>query len=125
MSDPGTADLSADVDFASLKQVIKERSGKLVWSYTCASLFLIIHIIDITAFGPITQSEFLQSLGIHARVEKLFRSAKSSASRKAILDGAERLMDPKQMGRIYKVLAFSKSNNVNSGFPVGFENKST
>lgn len=30
MSDPGTADLSADVDFAYLKQVIKERSGKLV-----------------------------------------------------------------------------------------------
>ncbi|PHZ13881.1 DUF185-domain-containing protein [Rhizopus microsporus ATCC 52813] len=106
MSDPGTADLSADVDFAYLKQVIKERS-------------------DIITFGPITQSEFLQSLGIHARVEKLFRSAKSSASRKAILDGAERLMDPKQMGRIYKVLAFSKSNNVDSGFPVGFENKST
>lgn len=29
MSDPGTADLSADVDFSFLKQTIRERSGKL------------------------------------------------------------------------------------------------
>ncbi|CAO3697427.1 unnamed protein product [Rhizopus stolonifer] len=103
MRDPGTADLSADVDFAFLKQVIKERS-------------------DISSYGPITQTNFLQSLGIQARVEKLFRNAKSSESRKAILDGAERLMDPEAMGRIYKVLAFSKdSHNVTTSRPVGFE----
>ncbi|EIE78611.1 hypothetical protein RO3G_03315 [Rhizopus delemar RA 99-880] len=104
MSDPGTADLSADVDFSFLKQTIRERS-------------------DITAYGPITQSNFLQALGIHTRVEKLFRNAKSSASRKAILDGAERLMDPEEMGRIYKVLAFSNdSQSTTSVRPVGFEN---
>ncbi|KAG1463980.1 hypothetical protein G6F56_005177 [Rhizopus delemar] len=103
MRDPGTADLSADVDFSFLKQVIKERS-------------------DISSYGPITQTNFLQSLGIQARVEKLFRNAKSSESRKAILDGAERLMDPEAMGRIYKVLAFSKdSHNVTTSRPVGFE----
>ncbi|KAI9269814.1 S-adenosyl-L-methionine-dependent methyltransferase [Sporodiniella umbellata] len=103
MSDPGTADLSADVDFSFLKEVIKERS-------------------EITAHGPITQSKFLQALGIQARVEALFRNAKSKESRIAIMDGAERLMDPEAMGRIYKVLAFSNdTRSVTQGKPVGFE----
>lgn len=77
---------------------------------------------DISAYGPITQKDFLQSLGIQSRIEQLFKSAKSSEARKALLDGAERLMDPELMGRIYKVLAFSKESNA-KGEPVGFENK--
>jgi NADH dehydrogenase [ubiquinone] 1 alpha subcomplex assembly factor 7 len=73
-------------------------------------------------YGPITQKDFLQSLGIQARIEQLFKNAKSSEARKILLDGAERLMDPELMGRIYKVLAFAKENDV-KGEPVGFENK--
>lgn len=66
----------------------------------------------------------MQSLGIQTRVEKLFRSATSSAARKSLLDGAERLMDPEQMGRIYKVLAFSNENQSKKlNDPVGFEGK--
>lgn len=64
----------------------------------------------------------MQSLGIQARVEQLFKSAKTSEARKTLLDGAERLMDPESMGRIYKVLAFSNEANT-KGEPVGFENK--
>ena len=79
---------------------------------------------EVSAYGPITQKDFLQSLGIQARIEQLFRSAKSSEARKILLDGAERLMDPELMGRIYKVLAFSKENTIHvKGEPVGFENK--
>ncbi|GAN09878.1 hypothetical protein MAM1_0300c09411 [Mucor ambiguus] len=103
MCDPGSADLSADVDFSFLKQAIQSRS-------------------DIAAYGPITQKDFLQSLGIQARIETLFRSAKNSATRKALLDGAERLMDPEAMGRIYKVLAFANNAGHNKE-PVGFEKK--
>ncbi|KAL7315337.1 hypothetical protein PS15m_006797 [Mucor circinelloides] len=103
MCDPGSADLSADVDFSFLKQAIQSGS-------------------DITAYGPITQKEFLQSLGIQARIETLFRNAKTSAARKSLLDGAERLMDPEAMGRIYKVLAFANSTG-HSKEPVGFEKK--
>lgn len=32
-------------------------------------------------------------------------------------------MDPELMGRIYKVLAFSKESNDSKGEPVGFEKK--
>lgn len=82
----------------------------------------LIHSLDITAYGPITQKDFLQSLGIQARIETLFRNAKTSAARKSLLDGAERLMDPEAMGRIYKVLAFANSAG-HSKEPVGFEKK--
>lgn len=77
----------------------------------------------VSTYGPITQKDFLQSLGIQTRIEQLFRNAKSSAARKTLLDGAERLMDPELMGRIYKVLAFAKESNAIKGDPVGFENK--
>ncbi|KAK4513375.1 uncharacterized protein ATC70_005372 [Mucor velutinosus] len=103
MCDPGSADLSADVDFSFLKKAIQSGS-------------------DITAYGPITQKDFLQALGIQARIETLFRNAKNSAARKSLLDGAERLMDPEAMGRIYKVLAFANNAGHNKE-PVGFENK--
>lgn len=64
----------------------------------------------------------MQSLGIQARIEQLFRNAKTSADKKTLLDGAERLMDPEAMGRIYKVLAFANdSTNKKQGEPVGFE----
>lgn len=77
----------------------------------------------MTAYGPITQKDFLQSLGIQARVERLFRNAKTSDTRKSLLDGAERLMDPEQMGRIYKVLAFANEQQKTLNEPVGFEGK--
>ncbi|KAG2231049.1 hypothetical protein INT48_007560 [Thamnidium elegans] len=105
MCDPGTADLSADVDFKFLKEAILKGSE------------------GVSAYGPITQKDFLQSLGIQARIEQLFKSAKSSEQRKVLLDGAERLMDPELMGRIYKVLAFAKESSDVKGEPVGFENK--
>ncbi|KAI8979105.1 S-adenosyl-L-methionine-dependent methyltransferase [Mycotypha africana] len=107
MSDPGSADLSADVDFSFLKQAIQhynKTEGK-----------------ELTAYGPTTQQEFLKSLGIAARIEQLFKNAKTSEQRKTLLDGAERLMDSKAMGRIYKVLAFSNEQiNKTTKKPVGF-----
>lgn len=73
MSDPGTADLSADVDFSFLKQAITNGSGTII-------SFLPINgenhaisksqtlISDVTAYGLITQKDFLQYSGIRARI---------------------------------------------------------
>ncbi|KAI8368355.1 S-adenosyl-L-methionine-dependent methyltransferase [Choanephora cucurbitarum] len=102
MSDPGTADLSADVDFSFLKTAVSPTS-------------------DISTYGPITQGEFLVSLGIQTRVEQLFKNQKTAAGRKTLLDGAERLVDPEAMGRIYKVLAFANDKKITApSRPVGF-----
>jgi NADH dehydrogenase [ubiquinone] 1 alpha subcomplex assembly factor 7 len=84
---------------------------------------MLIFSLDVSTYGPITQKDFLQSLGIQARIEQLFKNAKSSQARKTLLDSAERLMDPEAMGRIYKVLAFAKESKDLKGEPVGFENK--
>ncbi|XP_031287338.1 LOW QUALITY PROTEIN: protein arginine methyltransferase NDUFAF7 homolog, mitochondrial-like [Pistacia vera] len=53
---PGTADLSAYVDFASVRHSAKEAS------------------VNVSVHGPITQSQFLGSLGINFRVEALLQN---------------------------------------------------
>ncbi|CAN0857646.1 Protein arginine methyltransferase NDUFAF7 homolog, mitochondrial [Linum grandiflorum] len=56
LDDPGSADLSAYVDFASIKQTAEEASE------------------NVAVHGPLTQSQFLGQLGINFRVEALLES---------------------------------------------------
>lgn len=56
LDSPGTADLSAYVDFAAIKHSAEEASD------------------DVSVHGPITQSQFLGSLGINFRVETLLQN---------------------------------------------------
>ena len=54
-------------------------------------------------------------------MEQLFKNQKTAAGRKTLLDGAERLVDPEAMGRIYKVLAFANDKKITTpSRPVGF-----
>ncbi|KAM1163955.1 hypothetical protein ACFX13_023956 [Malus domestica] len=53
LDDPGSADLSGYVDFASIRHSAEEISG------------------EVSVHGPITQSQFLGSLGINFRAEAL------------------------------------------------------
>ncbi|KAI9490728.1 S-adenosyl-L-methionine-dependent methyltransferase [Zychaea mexicana] len=103
MSDPGSADLSVDVDFAALKLAMGSKYP------------------DITTHGPVTQSKFLQSLGIQTRLEMLLKNAKTSESRTSLVKGFQRLLDPAMMGRIYKVMSFAKENDATKEKPVGFQ----
>ncbi|KAJ0079880.1 hypothetical protein Patl1_23563 [Pistacia atlantica] len=59
----GTADLNAYVDFASVRHSAKEAS--------CAEP---CHLANVSVHGPITQSQFLGSLGINFRVEALLHN---------------------------------------------------
>lgn len=47
LSEPGTADLTADVDFSFLKEQVKEK---------------------LITFGPVTQATFLTNMGIETRL---------------------------------------------------------
>lgn len=85
---PGEADLTAHVDFAALK----DSAGAL----------------GLSTFGPMPQGEFLLKLGLAARAERLMRDA-TQEQREAILSGAARLVDPRQMGVLYKVLIAQSS----------------
>jgi NADH dehydrogenase [ubiquinone] 1 alpha subcomplex assembly factor 7 len=85
---PGQADLSAHVDFAALKASAEE--------------------LGLRAYGPLPQGEFLLKLGLGERRERLLEGA-SSAQAAAIGSGAARLVDPAQMGVLFKALALTSA----------------
>ena len=57
----------------------------------------------LAAYGPMPQGEFLLKLGLEARCERLLRNA-TPEQKAAILSGAARLADPRQMGLLFKML---------------------
>ena len=62
----------------------------------------------VNAYGPVPQGEFLLKLGLTARRDRLLQSA-TQAQGEAILTGAARLVDPRQMGLLFKALAVTDS----------------
>jgi NADH dehydrogenase [ubiquinone] 1 alpha subcomplex assembly factor 7 len=97
LDDPGSADLSAHVDFASIKTVA-EATGAAV-------------------HGPLPQGRFLVALGAEARLEALLAGA-TPAQRLALQSGVARLIDPAQMGTLFKVLAMTSPE---LSAPAGFD----
>ena len=85
---PGAADLSAHVDFADLKR-----------EAVAAGL---------TTHGPMPQGEFLLKLGLAARRERLLQRATPTQA-EDIASGAARLVDPRQMGVLFKALALASA----------------
>lgn len=82
----GSADLSAHVDFAA-------------FAATARAVGAAVH-------GPISQGRFLAALGAEARLARL--SAKADAAQRRLLEsGLRRLLDPAQMGNLFKALALT------------------
>jgi NADH dehydrogenase [ubiquinone] 1 alpha subcomplex assembly factor 7 len=98
LTNPGEADLSAHVDFAALAETARNAGAQ--------------------SFGPTTQGAFLRSLGIEQRLAALRQRA--DATQAAVLEaGVARLIEPKQMGTLFKVLALIDSQSSSpAGFPV-------
>jgi len=92
--EPGTADLTAHVDFAALAQAARTE-GAHVW-------------------GPAGQGDFLRALGLRTRVEALARQHPARAADLAA--GAERLASPAQMGTLFKALAVTSFPDAPAGF---------
>ncbi|XP_063872642.1 protein arginine methyltransferase NDUFAF7, mitochondrial-like isoform X1 [Scylla paramamosain] len=84
LSEPGTADLTADVDFDFLKKQVKEK---------------------LVTFGPVTQSSFLINMGMETRLHNLMKQCKPE-EKKNLISGFRMLTEPKQMGEKFKFLAF-------------------
>ena len=81
---PSETDLSAHVNFAELR-LAAEDGGLASW-------------------GPLSQGEFLLALGLEHRLRKLLTSARED-QRAALYLGARRLVDPYQMGSLFKTMA--------------------
>ncbi|XP_075059448.1 protein arginine methyltransferase NDUFAF7, mitochondrial isoform X2 [Mixophyes fleayi] len=78
---PGSADLTADVDFSFLKRIIGN---------TVASL------------GPITQHEFLKNMGIDLRLKVLLEKNKDAATQQHLIQSYNVLMNSDKMGERFK-----------------------
>jgi SAM-dependent MidA family methyltransferase len=94
---PGETDLTAHVDFGAF---IREA-----------------HAAGLDTHGPIPMGEFLLRLGMGARVQQLLAHAKPAQADR-IRMGAARLIDPAQMGALFKVVVI-RSAGVRALSPFG------
>jgi NADH dehydrogenase [ubiquinone] 1 alpha subcomplex assembly factor 7 len=85
LSEPGSADLTAHVDFDAFGHAACD-------------------LVDI--HGPATQADFLRRLGIDLRAEILARNATKSVTND-ISSAYHRLVDNDQMGSLFKVMALT------------------
>ncbi len=84
--DPGTADLTAHVDFAALGRAALAEG--------------------VAVHGPVGQGAFLQGLGIDARLAALTAKA-TPAQAVGLRSGHRRLTDPAGMGTLFKAMAIA------------------
>ena len=97
LSDPGSADLTAHVDFAACAEQAR-KAGAIT-------------------YGPLPQGIFLTRLGLFQRTDKLARS-QPPARASALIEAARRLVEPDRMGRLFKALAICRTGTPT---PPGFE----
>ncbi|XP_037260979.1 protein arginine methyltransferase NDUFAF7, mitochondrial [Falco rusticolus] len=81
---PGTADLTADVDFSYLRKMTQGRTATL---------------------GPIKQREFLKNMGIDLRFQVLLQNSRDTATHEQLLHSYDMLMNPKKMGDCFNFFA--------------------
>ncbi len=93
----GEADLTAHVDFAALISL----------AIACG----------LKTSGPVSQREFLQSLGIEARRDALIRANPHCES--DLTQSVERLIGEAHMGGLFHVVAFESPLNPAHGPPIG------
>ncbi len=94
--DPGTADLTAHVDFGALGPAAADAGARVL--------------------GPVSQASFLNTLGIATRAEAL--AAAAPAHKPDIESGLQRLTSDQGMGRLFKVMALTSPGMAP---PPGFE----
>ncbi|CAO3417310.1 class I SAM-dependent methyltransferase [Azospirillum doebereinerae] len=100
LDDPGEADLTAHVDFAALAAAARAAGAE--------------------AFLPVDQGEWLERLGIRQRAAAL--SIRATPKQAAdIRTALARLIEPEQMGKLFKALAFATPGLFAEGnAPAGF-----
>ncbi|XP_050406511.2 protein arginine methyltransferase NDUFAF7, mitochondrial [Patella vulgata] len=98
--EPGTADITADVDFSYLKRMVQP--------------------VGVITHGPKEQGKFLHNMGIGIRLQALLQNA-NAGEWKDMLSGYDMLVNPKKMGERFKFLGITSDDKKNYT-PAGFEN---
>jgi NADH dehydrogenase [ubiquinone] 1 alpha subcomplex assembly factor 7 len=97
LDEPGSADLSAHVDFGMLAEAARQAGA--------------------VTYGPVPQNLLLEQLGIQARAAALMKRA-TPAQAQDIRASLERLLHLEQMGTLFKALAIAAPDLPR---PAGFE----
>ncbi|KAG5517959.1 hypothetical protein PMAC_000414 [Pneumocystis sp. 'macacae'] len=98
--DPGEVDLSSDVDFQALKEVVLKNN-------------------ELDVYGPVEQGIWLKAMGIELRAKVLIDASTCLSSKKRIESSYKRLIERGggAMGKVYKVMAIiSKRKDIPAGF---------
>ncbi|KAL0954930.1 hypothetical protein HGRIS_003863 [Hohenbuehelia grisea] len=93
---PGECDLTANVDFAYLRESMSD-------------------IVNV--HGPVTQNHFLKSMHLDRRIRRMVEHASDDERKEAIRSAAERLADLKGMGTQYKVMGLTSKEARHPVFP--------
>uniref|UniRef100_A0A7N4NWM4 Protein arginine methyltransferase NDUFAF7 n=1 Tax=Sarcophilus harrisii TaxID=9305 RepID=A0A7N4NWM4_SARHA len=91
---PGTADLTADVDFSYLRRMTQGR---------------------VASVGPIQQQQFLKNMGIDVRLKVLLDNSSDTATQQQLIQGYDMLMNPKKMGERFNFFALLPHQRLSSG----------
>uniref|UniRef100_A0A8C5LA97 Protein arginine methyltransferase NDUFAF7 n=1 Tax=Jaculus jaculus TaxID=51337 RepID=A0A8C5LA97_JACJA len=91
---PGTADLTADVDFSYLRRMAQ---GK------------------VASLGPIKQKTFLKNMGIDVRLKVLVEKSEEPSVRQQLLEGYDMLMNPVKMGDRFNFFALLPHQRLQGG----------
>ncbi|KAK2186501.1 hypothetical protein NP493_198g04009 [Ridgeia piscesae] len=97
LCEPGTADITADVDFSYLKSLVSDK---------------------VICYGPISQQSFLNNMGIQVRLQMLMKTAHGEQLEQ-LMSGYDMLTNPSKMGERFKFLSLLQSNRKNYE-PAGF-----
>jgi len=91
LDNPGESDLSSHVNFGILANIALER--------------------NLRVSPIIEQYKFLKNLGIETRMKRLIEN-KPTNKLIAEIKGIRKLIDPENMGKLFKVMAFSNRKNI-------------
>lgn len=86
LAQPGSADLTADVNFAHVIAIAEYKDR-------------------VVTVGPVEQGQFLQRMGGETRLAKLMEKAASSEDAESLKAGYKMLTDPSKMGSRFKFFA--------------------
>ncbi|KAI9567367.1 S-adenosyl-L-methionine-dependent methyltransferase [Boletus coccyginus] len=93
---PGECDVTANVDFGLLKEVLSDL---------------------VTPHGTLSQGTFLNEVGIQLRAERLIKAATTKERKTAIAQSVNRLVDPLGMGGQYAVLGITTTPKEEAVWP--------
>ena len=117
LSSPGGIDVTADVDFAALREAVnngmdKMRQMKREAEAEAAEQSGAALTDAPVAFGPVTQGEFLMKMGAVDRVVALIeKDSTTDKQAEDLCNALERLTQPEHMGERYKVLAIARKRD--------------